>query len=118
MPDFVLAFIERQRARLADPLISHSNEARSLGAQLDQLEAEYELHMEAMLTAREAAEESGYSEDNIRLLRRRGIISDRRRDLPRKPGHGVESRGPRATSRQGAHTAVPSIADRVLGRSA
>lgn len=117
MPDFVLAFIERQRARLADPLIAHSNEARSLGAQLDQLEAEYELHMEAALSARDAAAESGYSEDNIRLLRRRGIISDRRRDLPRKPGHGVEPRRPQAAPDRSA-AGVRSIADRVMGRSA
>ena len=110
MIDFITAFISRQRLRLSDPLISRSNEAHALCAQLDQLEREYQQHLDESLSTRQAALESGYSEDNIRLLRRRHIISDQRRDLPRKPGHGVE-RAPPLTSEK-----TPSIADRVLGR--
>jgi hypothetical protein len=110
--DFVQAFVERQRARLRDPLISSSNEARCLAVQLDQLEEEWQQYQDTTLSTREAALESGYSEDNIRLLRRRGAISDRRRDLPRKPGHGVDAPQPIAV----ADDTVPSIADRVLGR--
>jgi hypothetical protein len=109
--DFVAAFISRQRVRLADPLISRSNEAHALCAQLDQLEREYQQHLDESLSTRQAAVESGYSEDNIRLLRRRRVISDRRRDLPRKPGHGVEPSVPALASDK-----TPSIADRVLGR--
>lgn len=111
MNDFVAAFISRQRVRLADPLISRSNEAHALGAQLDQLEREYQQHLDESLSTRQAAAESGYSEDNIRLLRRRRVISDRRRDLPRKPGHDVETTVPALDSKK-----TPSIADRVLGR--
>jgi len=109
--DFIAAFIARQRTRLADPLISRSNEALALGAQLEQLEQEYQQHLEESLSTRQAAIESGYSEDNIRLLRRRRVISDRRRDLPRKPGHGVLTTPPTPISAK-----TPSIADRVLGR--
>lgn len=110
--DFVQAFVERQRERLRDPLISSSSEARALGVLLDQLEEEHQQYLDSVLSAREAAAESGFTEHHIRLLRRQRIISDRRRDLPRKPGHGVESPRPIAV----AHDHVSSIADRVLGR--
>ena len=108
--DFVTAFIDHPRARLADPLVRHSDAARTLAAQLDLLESEYQEHLDEKLTAREAALESGYSEDNIRLLRRRGVISERRRDLPRKPGHGVDRPKPVVVA-----TEPPSIAERVVG---
>jgi hypothetical protein len=109
--DFVQAFVERQRARLRDPLIACSSEARALAAQLDQLEHEHQEYLDAVLTPREAAAESGFTEHHIRLLRRQRVISNRRRDLPRKPGHGVERPKP-----IGVADNVPSIADRVLGR--
>ena len=111
MKDFLTEFIERQRARLADPLFKDSAEARVLGAQLDQLEDEYHLWLDERLTAAEAAAESGYTATGIRQLRARGVIGDCRRDLPRKPGHGVAR--PRPRGRPGVAD-VPSIADRVL----
>lgn len=64
------------------------------------------------LTVAEAADESGYSESHLRRLVREGGLPSadgdqrlriRRRDLPRKPGHGT--RGDVSVDRNGA---VPS----------
>lgn len=107
--DFVRQFVDQQRVRLSDPLISQSAEARAAAVMLDTLEEEYQLHLDEKLSARQMALESGFSESHIALLRRQGIISDRRRDCPRKPGHGIAP-GPRA-----ADITRPSLVDEVIG---
>lgn len=106
--DFVREFLDRQRVRLSDPLISQSAEARAAAVMLDTLEEEYQLHLDEKLSARQMAVESGFSESHILLLRREGIISDRRRDCPRKPGYGIA----RTAASIGAR---PSIVDEVIG---
>jgi len=107
--EFVLAWVERMRARLSDPLVADAPDVRALARLVDQLEADYAAHMDETLSATHAAAESGYTPQNIRLLRRNGTIGDTRRDLPRKPGHGV-MRAPmlRVTS------APRSLADDIL----
>lgn len=106
-PDFVEGFVDRLRTRAADPLLGESAEARLLVKLAEEIEREYVAHQDERLTPRAAAEESGFTVQAIRVWRAEGRISDRRRDLPRKPGHGVQ-RGPQAVP------STPSIADRVL----
>src|SRR5436309_2994829 len=93
--DFVERFVTRLRERAGDPLLGGSAEARLVERIAEQLEAEYTAYLDEKLSTTQAAAESGFTPQGIRLLRRRGIIGDRRRDLPRKPGHGVV-RSPRA----------------------
>jgi hypothetical protein len=110
MRDFVADFVARQRSSLSESILADSGEAKLLHKFLNQLEHDYDEHQNEVLTTREAAEESGYTTQAIRMLRRARIISDRRGDLPRKPGHGV-AKGPQAVA-----AGTPSIGDRVLGR--
>lgn len=107
MADFVEGFIDRLRTRAADPLFGGSAEARAAAAIAEELERAYVAHQDERLTARQAAEESGFTVQAIRVWRAERRISDRRRDLPRKPGYGVQ-RGPQPVP------STPSIADRVL----
>jgi hypothetical protein len=105
--DFVQRFADSLRARARDPLLGTSSEARQLERVADELEAEWSAHQNERLTGVKAAEESGFTPQAIGRWRREGLISDRRKDLPRKPGHGVTKPGP-------SKHETPSIADRVL----
>lgn len=111
MSAFVDGWVADQRRRLEESLLGDSSEGRLLGKFCDQLEQDHEAHQSEALSTAQAAEESGYTPQAIRMLRRQGRISERRADLPRKPGHGV-ARGPQ---RVGV-TETPSIAERVLNR--
>lgn len=107
--DFVERFVQQLRARAGDPLLGSSAEARLVERIAEQLEAEYQAHQNERLSTARAAAESGFTPQAIGRWRREGLIGDRRRDLPRKPGHGV-------TKPQLVGDPTPSIADRVLGK--
>jgi hypothetical protein len=111
MKTFVTDWISAQRQSLATSLLSDSPDARALTRLLDQLEHDFDAHQNEELSTTQAAEESGYTPQAIRMLRRDRRISTRRADLPRKPGHGVV-RGPQSA----VPSSTPSIADRVLNR--
>lgn len=106
--DFVSGFAETIRARISDPLVAGSSEARAVAALLDEMEEAYAAFLDERLTPQQAAAESGFSDRHIRLLRAQGVISDRRRDLPRRPGHGLV-RGPQRVAAAGQGTA-PGVA--------
>lgn len=88
--DFVARFVEQLRAQAADGLLGESAEARLVAKIADKLEREYEAYMDERLSPAQAAAESGYTRQGIHFLRSRRVITDRRRDLPRKAGFGVE----------------------------
>jgi hypothetical protein len=73
-----------------------------------ELEADHAAFLDERLSASQAEAESGFSALHIRLLRAHGVIGDTRRDLPRKPGHGV-AHGARPTQ-----SLVPSLTEEVL----
>jgi hypothetical protein len=107
--DFVQQFVADLRAHAADPYLGGSAEGRLLATIADRLERAYEAHQAAIVKPTQAAAESGYSRQQIHLLRRKGVISDRRGDLPRKPGHGV-IKAPSVKTDPGAR----SLTDEVL----
>jgi hypothetical protein len=106
--DFVREFAARVRQRAADPIIGASAEARVMTQLAEQLEREYEAFLDEKVSSGQAANESGYSRQQIALLRRTGIISQRRGDLPRKPGFGVTV--PTASTQKGP----TDLADEVI----
>lgn len=83
-----------------------------------QIEQRRAAHEDEEITAVQAAAESGYSEQQMRNLRRQKIWSGRRRDLPRRPAFAPVLSGVRgdvAKEHEGQLNSL-SIADRV-GRS-
>lgn len=105
--DLVGDFIAELRRRASDAVFGGSAEARVCARLADELEARRAAYLDEELTVVEAAEITGYDESSLRRWRAAGTITLCRRDLPRKPGHGVQ-RAPRAVSQR------PSIADEVL----
>ena len=85
---------------------------------IDEILARRSTFLGEELTLRDAARESGFSEKHLSRLAKAGVITLRRGDLPRRPGHGVR-RGPRpvpngSTDRDGQ----PDIAGRVIAARA
>ncbi len=74
---------ERRREGLAQPAEQYELVAR-------ELEARRTVHLDAILTVHEAADETGYSQTQLRRLVRTGEITLRRGDLPRRPGKGAD----------------------------
>lgn len=97
------------RKRASDPLFGDSAEGRVAAKIADEVETAFDAYQNERLSTSQAAAESGYSRNQIRLLRINGVISDRRCDLPRKPGHGVVKQKPQLT-----RDAAADLADDVI----
>jgi hypothetical protein len=94
--DYVQRLIQRWRERATDYELDGQNGAAKIYRNVaNELEAERTTYLDTRLSVSEAAAESGFTTRHIRTLRQQGIIGDTRRDLPRRPGHGIV-RGPRA----------------------
>jgi hypothetical protein len=115
--DFIRQFVDRQRVLLADPIVRDSAEARAAAAMLDKLEEEHNLYLDERLTPQQAAAESGFTGAHIRFLRSQGVISDRRRDLPRKAGFGVDRQGPEPVAPRAAASLVDDVLEARHSRS-
>ena len=111
---YVDEFISELRTK-AEDFRKYGDEVRANMCELhaNDLEAKRATYLGEELSIAQAAAESGFSERQLKRLRTAGVITLRRGDLPRRPGHGVE-RGPR---RHDSAAAVdgPDIASRVLG---
>lgn len=83
--DFVEKFIQHLRGRAADPLFGGSAEAKVASRIADELEAERVAYLNAAPPMAEAVKESGYSEVQLRRLKKEGKWSGLRKDLPRRP---------------------------------
>lgn len=105
--DFVLEFIDELRRRATDSIFGGSAEARVCARIANELEAKRAAYLEEEVSIAEAAEITGYDASSLRRWRAQGTISLCRRDLPRKPGHGVAAPVRRAEG-------SGSIADEVL----
>jgi hypothetical protein len=83
---YVLDIVATLRARAADPLLKGSETARMAAALADEIESRRQAFLLEEIPIADAVRESGYSEANLRRLRRAGKWSGRRADLPQKPG--------------------------------
>jgi hypothetical protein len=97
--------------------------ARARTAMAEDLERDWTEHLQEPLKLAAAALESGYSVAALQLMLKQGKIPNAgergtprilRCNLPRKPGHDVVV--PRPTRVEGRQ-AVPSIAERAMGRA-
>ncbi len=107
---FVEDFIKELRQRANDTVFGASAEARVCALLADELQKKHDAYLNEQLSVAEAAEISGYDESSLRRWRAAGTITLCRRDIPRKPGHGVQ-REPRKVDVSQRHL---SIADEVL----
>ncbi len=104
-------------------------QAEALKSCADELEAALREHEQATLTLKEAAAESGYSEEHLRRLvgsgslpaqrngGKRSHIRVRRSDLPRKPLRGAQGRK-NGAERYNVDKDARDIANRLGGFSA
>lgn len=111
--DWLKRKIEQLRGKAAEYQRDGVDVAARVYARLaDELEEGWQQHGEEELSIAEAARESGYDESAIRKMRKSGRLPEgpnggiRRRDLPRKPGHGVTPRGPRPVPPAGSSAAT------------
>lgn len=103
-------FVRELRER-AELMARHGDER---GAQMctlhaSEIEARRQTYEDEELTPAAAVEESGYTASNLRRLRKDGLWTGRRRDLPKRPGATPILRDTSAPE--------PSLAERVLARS-
>lgn len=90
--DFVNEKLAEWRKRQAE----YERDGNTVGAGIyrrviDDLESAQSTHNDHELTLAEAVDYTGYSDDALRNMKNDGRIPDfRRRNLPRKPGHGIE----------------------------
>lgn len=95
-----MSWLERKIREYRAKAAEYERDGQIGGARLyarvaDELEEEARAHGAEELTFGEAAKESGYDESALRKMVRGGRLSKgpgggiRRRDLPRKPGHGI-----------------------------
>lgn len=112
--DFVEKFVTQLRERSQDALYKDSAEAKVAARIADELEAHRSAYLSAELPMAEAVQESGYTDVQLRKLKKEGKWSGRRVDLPRRPrpvplhrvGDGLtlaERVIARATSTRGRH---------------
>jgi hypothetical protein len=109
---YVPDFITELRDRAAE-FRRYGDEARAKMCEVhaDELEARRATYLGEELSPGAAARESGFSTKHLRRLEGAGVITLRRGDLPRRPGHEVQ-RSPRSL------TTVPNIADKVIAARA
>lgn len=107
--DFVVHFITELRKRAKDPLFGESAEARVAARIADELEAERAAFLTSAPSTAEAVKESGYSEVQLRRLKKEGKWSGLRQDLPRRPR-------PNAARPQLMTSEQTSLADRIIRR--
>lgn len=92
--DWLTVYVEELRGRASDPLFGGSAEARAAAAIAEELETRRRAELYSTPSTAEAVAESGYSEVQLRKLRKSGAWSGQRYDLPRRPGTVVpEARG-------------------------
>lgn len=84
--DFVETFVTQLRDRAQDPLFGGSPEAKVAARIADELEALRRAHLEEVIPMAVAVRESGYTDVQLRRLKKEGKWSGRRVDLPRRPG--------------------------------
>jgi hypothetical protein len=109
--DFVIEFIKELRKRASDPIFDGSAEAKVVSKIADELEANRVAYLSEKPPMAEAVKESGYSEVQLRRLRKEGKWSGLRADLPRRPRPASVRSGPQLMS--GEHS---SLADRIIRR--
>lgn len=105
---FVERFITTLRDRAADRRSEGSPAAALYTRVADELEAEWKQHQLEELPTAVAMVESGYTVQALRKLRREGLWSGKREDLPRRPGKrqrptGVHSLADERLLRAGGH---------------
>jgi hypothetical protein len=105
---YVQEFIDDLRTRGAE-FRRYGDEPRAklCDVHAEELEARRATYLGEELTPGAAAQESGFSTKHLRRLEVAGVITLKRGDLPRRPGHGVQ-RQPRIAN------IGPNVADRVL----
>jgi hypothetical protein len=109
---YVTDFVRELRER-AEELRRYGDDARARLCEVhaEELEARRATYLGEELTPSVAAKESGFSTKHLRRLEIAGVITLRRGDLPRRPGHEVQ-RAPRVSS------TIPNIADKVIAARA
>jgi hypothetical protein len=109
---YVPEFITELRGRAAE-FRRYGDDARAKMCEVhaDELEALRATYLGEELSPGAAAKESGFSTKHLRRLELAGVITLRRGDLPRRPGHEVQ-RAARVAS------TIPSIADKVIAARA
>lgn len=83
--DFVQQFVTQLRDRAQDPLFGDSAEAKVAARIADELEAIRLAYLSAELPMADAVKESGYTDVQLRKLKKEGKWSGKRIDLPRRP---------------------------------
>jgi hypothetical protein len=84
--DFVESFVTQLRARASDALFGGSPEAKVAAQIADELETLRRAHLQEMIPIATAVRESGYTDVQLRRLKKEGKWSGRRADFPRRPG--------------------------------
>lgn len=92
--DWVSEYVQELQHRADDRRAEGAPSADIYARVADELEAKRRAALYATPTMADAVEESGYSAEQLRKLRREGMWSGQRYDLPRRPGkRAPESRG-------------------------
>src|SRR5262245_37242075 len=85
------------RTRADDREREGANTAPCYRLVADELRAMFDAYLDEVIDVQTAAKESGYTEMTLRTMRHTGKLPNKltRRVLPRKPGHGIDKKGPR-----------------------
>lgn len=85
MTEFVATFCSELRQRSIDRAKENAASAGVYARVADELEQGYREFLQQEMTIEEAARESGYNREVLRKMRKSGVWSGRRVDLPTKP---------------------------------
>lgn len=92
--DWLTLYVEELHERADDRKKEGAPSAEVYARVADELEARRRAALYSVPTPAEASAESGYSQEQLRKLRKSGAWSGQRYDLPRRPGAVVpEARG-------------------------
>lgn len=92
--DWLTLYVEELHTRAEDRRKEGAPSAEVYARVAEELEARRRAALYSVPTPAEAAAESGYSQEQLRKLKRSGAWSGQRYDLPRRPGTPVpEARG-------------------------
>jgi hypothetical protein len=83
--DWISEYLEELKQRVADRRLEESPAAGVYAHVVRELEERRDAALATLPTIPEAAAESGYSPEQLRKLRRDGVWSGQRHDLPRRP---------------------------------
>jgi len=114
--DFVRQFAGELRRRSVDREKEGAATAAGVYSRVaDELEQEFQQYLQEEITIEEAARESGYNRDVLRRMRKDGVWSGRRADLPTKPRKAVRQAAPESASARGKRRGL-TLAQEITAR--